>query len=453
MFNNLFLIFIFSFFNLQLAFADPKLPGGSSSLDSTGVQAFSLPVKGLSGKELTRFMVGNSLFRSNWVSSPSSVTKLQGLGPMFNARSCAGCHANDGRSSPAIEKGGEEGDLGTGLLFRISIQKNGVFIPHPVYGDQIQPQAIIGASGEATPMVRYEEISGRYNDGSVYKLRKPTYWIKNYLYGDILEKVFISPRVAPQMIGLGLLESIPAKDILKNVDESDKNNDGISGRANFIMVGGKNVLGRFGWKANQPSLIAQNSGAMLGDLGITSSRHPNQNCNPGQIDCLNAHAIKGVEMNDDDLFRLTFYTQTLAVPVRRNYDSLDVKNGEKHFKQLVCLSCHVSEFKTANSHLVQLNNQKIYPYTDLLLHDMGQELSDERPDHLALGNEWRTPPLWGIGLIKVVNRHESLLHDGRARNIEEAILWHGGEALESRELFKKLNKQERLEIIKFVESL
>lgn len=446
--KTLFLLLSSLFFH-QEAWSDPRLPGGSSSVSSSSVQAFSLPVKGLSGKDLTRFMVGNSVFRSNWVASPASVERLQGLGPLFNARSCAACHTNDGRSMVTDEKG----VLGTGLLFRISVLKDGAHIPHPVYGDQIQPQGIINVRGEATPMVKYEMITGQYSDGTEYKLRKPTYWIKDFLYGDIKEKVFISPRVSPHMIGLGLLELVPEKSLLKRADPEDANRDGISGRPNYIPVKGKKIIGRFGWKANQPDLISQNTGALLGDLGITSSIHPDQNCHAEQTDCVNAHALKNLEINEGDLDRLTFYTQTLAVPVRRNFDNPSVLQGEKHFKQIGCISCHTPEFTTGKAKLPQLSQQKIYPYTDMLLHDMGEDLADERPDFLATGREWRTPPLWGIGLLKTVNRHQMLLHDGRARNIEEAILWHGGEAQNSREAFKKLSKNERTEIIQFIESL
>lgn len=449
MYSKTLLIFLASLFFHQEVWGDPRLPGGSSSVSISSVQAFSLPVKGLSGKDLTRFMVGNSLFRSNWVASPASVERLQGLGPLFNARSCAACHTNDGRSMATEEKG----VLGTGLLFRISVLKDGAHVPHPVYGDQIQPQGIINVRGEATPMVKYEEITGYYSDGSEYKLRKPTYWIKDYLYGEIKEKVFISPRVSPHMIGLGLLELVPEKSLLQNADPEDINRDGISGRPNYIPVKGKKIFGRFGWKGNQPDLISQNTGALLGDLGITSSRHDRQNCNPEQTDCVSAHALKKLEINNDDLDRLTFYTQTLAVPVRRDFDHPSVVNGEKIFKQIGCVSCHTQEFTTGGSKIPQLNQQKIYPYTDMLLHDMGDELADERPDFLATGKEWRTPPLWGIGLLKTVNRHQTLLHDGRARNIEEAILWHSGEAKNSQEAFVKLTKTERTEIIKFIESL
>jgi CxxC motif-containing protein (DUF1111 family) len=449
MFSKIYFFFL-SFFFLQAAWANPNLPGGQGTINNAqSVQSFSLPIKGLISTEVTKFMVGNSLFRSNWVQSPASVEKMQGLGPLFNARSCAACHFNDGRSAPTEENG----VLGTGLLFRISILKDGHFIDHPVYGDQIQPQGILNVRAEATPMVKYEEINGKYLDGSIYKLQKPTYWVEKYQYGNIEEKLFISPRVAPQMIGLGLIEAIPEKQILNNSDEYDKDGDGISGRANFIFLNGKKFIGRFGWKANRPSILIQNSAALLGDLGVTSSLHPKQNCYPSQTDCLKAHSISRSEISDDDLNSLNFYTQTLGVPKKRNSLDLEVINGEKVFKKIGCLNCHVSVYKTGTSAIGQFTNQLIYPYSDFLLHDMGDELADNRPDFLASGKEWKTPPLWGIGLLKIVNRHQNLLHDGRARNVEEAILWHDGEAKKSQSEFIKLTKTERNEVIKFIESL
>jgi CxxC motif-containing protein (DUF1111 family) len=219
------------------------------------------------------------------------------------------------------------------------------------------------------------------------------------------------------------------------------------------MDGKTKRLGRFGHKANQPGLKEQNSGAFLGDMGITSSLHPDQNCSDRQMDCKKSLALKHLELSDEDLSRMTFYTQMIAVPARRIIDVEKVERGEKVFHHINCTSCHIPSFTTAKSSLKQLSQQKIYPYTDLLLHDMGEDLADHRPDHLATGTEWRTPPLWGVGLIKTVNRHQRLLHDGRARNVQEAILWHGGEAKTSQQKFIQLTKSEREALILFIESL
>jgi len=444
MFNNL----LFPLLTLMIASnagANPQLPGGEYSVDAKGIQAFSLPVKNLTPKELTSFMVGNSLFRSNWVTNGASVDKLQGLGPTFNARSCSGCHMNDGRSAP----NNTSGPAGVGVLFRISTAKGE---PHAVYGDQIQPQGILTVKGEGEPYIDYQEKFYQYNDGEKYSLLHPSYSIRNVNYGELGE-VLISPRVAPIVIGLGLLENIPQKDLLKNADPEDKNNDGISGRPNWIIEGKTKRIGRFGHKANRPSLRAQNSGAFLGDMGITSSLHRDQNCSKEQADCTSAMELKRLEINDEDLERMIFYTAMLAVPKRRMVNVQKITQGEKIFEQINCIGCHVASFTTGPSVQKQLSKQKIFPYTDLLLHDMGEELADHRPDQLASGTEWRTPPLWGVGLIKVVNNHERLMHDGRARNINEAILWHGGEAKKSQQQYIQLTKDERLALISFIESL
>jgi CxxC motif-containing protein (DUF1111 family) len=446
MYNKI-LYLILIIFSFQVLAINP-MPGGKYGIDSNSVQAFSLPMKGLTKKEITDFMVGNSLFRSNWVVSPSSVTKLQGLGPTFIARSCSSCHQNDGRSKP-----NDNGETGVGLLFRISVTKNGKDFYHdPIYGDQIQTNSIMNVASEAETHVEYTEIKNKFNDGEEYVLTKPNYKIKNLKFGDLNESVVISPRVAPAIIGMGLIESISEKDILNNADPEDMDKDGISGRPNVIIIDGKKQLGRFGWKANQPTLKVQDAGALLGDMGITTSIHPKQNCNYRQTECINAHN-SGIEMNDEDLNRLVFYTAVLGVPKSRIENKEIISKGEILFQNTDCIKCHVPEYKTSKNSFKQFSEQRISPYSDFLLHDMGDELADNRPDFEANGKEWRTPPLWGIGLTKVVNRHMRLLHDGRARGISEAILWHGGEASSAREKYKKLPKEERKILIQFVESL
>lgn len=446
MFNKIIYLFI-GLYSLQ-AMAINATPGGEYGIESLSIQAFSLPMKGLTKKEITDFMVGNSLFRSNWVMSPSSVTKLQGLGPTFIARSCSSCHQNDGRSKP-----NENGDTGVGLLFRISVTKDGKNFYHdPIYGDQIQTNAIMIVKAEAETHVEYEIIKQKYDDGEEYALLKPKYKIKNLKYGEFDGQVVISPRVAPAIIGMGLIEAISEKDILKNSDPDDLNLDGISGRPNWINSNGKKILGRFGWKANQPTLKDQDAGALLGDMGITSKLHGQQNCTDVQIDCVKAHS-SGIEIDEADFNRLVFYTAVLGVPKSRIANKDIISKGEKLFQSTDCIKCHIPEYKTSKNSFKQFSNQRISPYSDFLLHDMGEDLADHRPDFEATGKEWKTPPLWGIGLTKVVNRHMRLLHDGRARGVEEAILWHGGEANQAREKFKKLSKEERKILTEFVESL
>jgi len=269
------------------------------------------------------------------------------------------------------------------------------------------------------------------------------------------ENLQISPRVAPGVFGVGLLEAVPERTIVDRADPADEDGDGISGRANRVAdarAGGR-ALGRFGWKADVPTVEQQNAGAFNGDIGITSPIFEDEACPPGQRKCAGAKTGGRPEIDADKLDRVTFYTRTLAVPARRDVGRRATDAGERHFRQLGCESCHLPELRTGDSDVAGLEDQLIRPYTDLLLHDMGPALADGRPDGLASGSEWRTAPLWGIGLVSVVNGHTRFMHDGRARNLTEAILWHGGEAHPARERFRKLPARQRRELVQFLESL
>lgn len=457
MFNKFIFLFSAILFLGNLAIAErpefrlgnPLHPGGTGSVRNRSIQAFSLPFRGVNDDQHTRFIIGNSLFRTNWVSFPSSVEKLQGLGPLFNTRSCASCHQNDGRGSPPLDAKSPF----VGMLFRISDKATG-YKPVKGYGDQIQPDGLPGVPGEATPTVKYVEVKSTYPDGASFTLLKPIYQITDPQYGPLPETTVISPRVAPQMIGLGLIEAITDSDILRNADAEDKNKDGVSGRPNWISVDGKKKMGRFGWKANQQSVESQVAGAFAGDMGITSRLHRNSNCEPEQKLCLESPSAKKMEISDQDLDAVVTYARLLAVPERELINESDIKVGEVLFTEAKCVSCHIPKFTTGESRALPiLSRQIIFPYSDFLLHDMGEDLADHRPDIEADGNEWRTPPLWGIGLIHAVNKHNRLLHDGRARGIEEAILWHGGEASDSKKTFMSFSQVQRKQLIQFVESL
>jgi CxxC motif-containing protein (DUF1111 family) len=436
---------------------DEKFTGGTNGTTLDFSQnAFGGQVQGMTSEQRGFFVTGNSFFRSNWITAPASVQTLDGLGPVFNSASCGGCHFKDGRAQPPATP---EEAL-NGLLFRLSIpgmDAHGGPLPEPVYGGQWQDKAILGVQPEGKIQVSYQEIAGQYPDGSAYSLRKPVYTFPEFNYGAPATGWMFSPRIAPQMPGLGLLEIIPEQDILAWADENDANQDGISGRANRVWdeASGQTVLGRFGWKANQPNLMQQTAAAFNGDIGITSNLFPKDHLTPAQL-LVYPNIPNGgePEIPDDILNKVVVYTRALAVPARRNYDDAVVLRGKYIFNELNCAGCHRPVMTTGtDGQIAALREQKIWPYTDLLLHDLGPDLADNRPDFLATGTEWRTAPLWGIGLIPVVNGHSFLLHDGRARNIEEAILWHGGEAEKSRDDFKKLNKTDREALIKFVESL
>jgi CxxC motif-containing protein (DUF1111 family) len=433
-----------------------EFPIGNGSTSDLSVQAFSHPVSGLRGEQRRQFTVGNSFFNSVWIAGPSTTTARDGLGPMYNAVSCSSCHFKDGRGRGLPET---EGKVDVSLLFRIRVKGAGreVF-PHPVYGEQIQPQGILGVPGEATPQVKYERIELTYTDGTLAELLKPVYEFFSLNYGPLGDRTIKSPRVAPQMIGLGFLEAIPEADILKREDPLDADGDGISGRANRVYseLFREKRLGRFGWKAGKSSLKEQNAAAFNGDIGITSPLFPEEECTSSQTDCLNAKTVEDID--EGRLNDVTAYTQLLAVPVRRNFTSLSVQRGREEFQKIGCVSCHTPSHVTgAEAASPVLANQKIYPYTDLLLHDMGEGLADDSEDFLneedASTREWRTPPLWGLGLISTVNGHTRYLHDGRARSLEEAILWHGGEGAAARDQFLKLAVESRTDLLEFLKSL
>ncbi len=418
--------------------------GGETTTFIFSSQAFSNPAANLSGTTLDKHLEGDFNFEQNFVKAPAPYNS--GLGPLFNNVSCVNCHISDGRGRPPL---GSE-DLET-MLIRISIDgtgTNGGPNPVPGFGGQLQDKSVFGFEPEGNVIISYSEISGNYPDGTPYSLRKPSY----VLTGQVPSGVNVSPRVAPAVFGLGLLEAISETDILMNTDESDADADGISGKANFIWDDQfqSPQLGRFGWKANQPNLYQQTAAAYVNDIGVTNPLYQLENCHNNAVcDSLNDDP----EISNEILESVELYVQTLAVPGRREFDDEEVLAGKELFNSIGCESCHSSEFTTGSHTVSELSNQRIFPYTDLLLHDMGDDLADNRTDFRADGKEWRTSPLWGIGLINVVNGHTNLLHDGRARNIEEAILWHGGEAQTSKEYFMNLNAANRNRILKFLNSL
>ena len=422
----------------------------------TADNAFGRAIPELSSTEIAFFGVGNAMFDQSWVSAPASTTSRDGLGPIFNARACSACHLNDGRGKPLVTTGANS----EGFLLRLSrgnSPTNGP-IPHDIYGGQLQDASNLGIVKEADIQVDFIYSVGNYADGTTYRLRKPNYSIINENYGAI-QDVEISPRVGQHLIGLGFIDALTEASILANADPDDLDGDGISGKANYVWnVKTRQLsIGKFGWKANQPTLDQQIAGAFNGDMGLTTSIFPKENC-PHGLDC--SQLFNGinpgetVEIPDTQFARISLYMAAISVPIRRNFKNEDVLKGKQHFKDLGCLSCHANNFTTGtNTILPQISNIDIKPFSDFLLHDMGDELADNRGDFLANGKEWRTQPLWGLGLIKLVNNHTFLLHDGRARTIEEAILWHGGEAAPAKEGFKQLTATERNELLQYLNSL
>ena len=439
--------------------------GGETTVYADGQNAFSFPAANLSSEERTRFAIGNSFFKRNWVEAPASTKARDGLGPHFIARSCGGCHVRDGRGAPPDSRT-RPPEQPVALLLRLSVtgsNERGGPKPEPVYGDQFNNAAVQGVKPEGQVTISYRSVRGRFADGTAYTLHKPVYGFTQLSYGPMAPDVMVSPRIAPQLIGVGLLEAIAETEIIRNATEQAVAKSAIRGVPNRVwdVVGQKFMIGRFGWKANVASLAHQTAGAFAGDMGITSSYFPKEGCTALQADCLAVpRGGRGAlpEIDDKTLSDVVFYEATLAPPARRAPDSPQVLRGQDLFAQAQCAACHRPSYVTAEGpfkHLTSnvLNGQRIWPYTDLLLHDMGDDLADGRPDFAANGRQWKTPPLWGIGLIKDVNGHTRLLHDGRAQGVLQAILWHGGEAEESKQRVLKMNRVERDALVKFVESL
>jgi len=424
-----------------------RLPGGeTTNTRMLGVNSFLRPADNLSLENQTAFYGGNGFFNQAWVVSPSSTTSRDGLGPLFNARSCSSCHFKDGKGKPP-----EDGKVPfEGLLLRLAVEIDGALSPHPVYGGQLQDGSSENVPSEGTPVISWSEKTGHYPDGVSYSLLTPSYTIDAPQYGPLGDGLRISPRIAPHMIGLGLLEAIPEARLMELADPNDENGDGISGE---IQRGMDGLVGRFGWKADMPTVDAQVGAALIGDMGLTSEMHPKDTCTPVQTECLSAPDGGEFEVSPKIFDRTAHYSRAIAVPVRRDVGNPTVLRGKGLFRAIGCDGCHTPNHTTGKSVLAELENQLIWPYTDLLLHDMGEGLADGFPIGNASGSEWKTPPLWGVGLMEAVTGHTRFLHDGRARNLEEAILWHGGEATEAKVAFMELNATDRGALLSFVGDL
>ncbi|MFC6297618.1 c-type cytochrome [Pseudomonas sp. CCM 7893] len=438
--------------------------GGGTTVRKTDQNAFSLPSANLAPTRRLDFSVGNSFFRSPWVIAPSTTTARDGLGPLFNTNACQNCHIKDGRGHPPVASAPNA----VSMLVRLSIPDTPHYakviehmgiVPEPVYGGQLQDMAVPGVAPEGKVRVDYTPVNISFKDGTVVELRKPTLQITQLGYGPMHPDTRFSARVAPPMIGLGLLEAISDADILKNAaTKPDKN--GVVGRPNRVWDDArqKTVLGRFGWKAGQPNLNQQNVHAFSGDMGLTTRLRPFDDCTDAQVACKQAPNGNGPdgepEVSDNILRLVLFYTRNLAVPARRDVNGEQVLAGKNLFFQAGCQSCHTPTFTTAqNAAEPELANQVIRPYSDLLLHDMGEGLADHRTEFQASGRDWRTPPLWGIGLTQAVSGHTQFLHDGRARNLMEAVLWHGGEAQAAQQHVLSFNAEQRAALLAFLNSL
>jgi CxxC motif-containing protein (DUF1111 family) len=454
-----------------LAAANPELPdpraltAGDFTTPEQGASAYSIPVAFLDAEQREAFLKGREQFNEAWVVAPDP-SGVWGLGPTFNEDRCVHCHIGNGRAA-TVDLSGE---AVLGMLVKLSIpgtDAHGGPNPHPVYGDQLQNRGIAGrVPAEGRAIVSYETVEVVLGDGNRVALRQPRVRLDILQFGDPGPALMTSLRASPPMIGLGLLEAVPEETLLAIA--RDQARQGVSGRPNRVwdQENARMALGRFGWKAGQPSLRQQTATAFLGDIGATSHFFPEENCPAAQAACRDVPSASKCggqggctgnyrpEVVPSRLSNITLFLQALAVPARRNVDDADVARGESLFAQAGCNACHVPTLATGTgTAIAAASNLTIHPYTDLLLHDMGEGLADQRPEFEASGSEWRTAPLWGLGLSKTVSRHGDLLHDGRARNVVEAILWHGGEAQGARDAFAAMRAEDREALVKFVESL
>lgn len=428
---------------------DTELSAGSATVFDVSGRAFEQPIPTLAGARLTQHELGDSLFAVGFIDGATGMAPNVGLGPLFNNTSCFACHEQNGRGQPPLVPRAFRG-----MLFRLSVPAFFADDPPrlvPGFGGQLQNRAVVGSTPEGTVDITHERVAGQFADGTTYELQRPVYRLAE-TYIQAPPNVELSPRVAPQIVGLGLLEAVPDAEILTRADENDRDGDGISGKANVVR-GGITVgrqLGRFGHKASTASLLIQTATAYNEDVGVTSPLLPTENCALQLLIC----GPHSPDVTREHVEAVAFYTRTLGVPARREVHDSDVRRGAELFASARCFACHAPTLRTAASGIEpELANLTIHPYSDLLLHDMGPELADGRPDFRASGSEWRTPPLWGIGLSAFVTGHTRFLHDGRARSLEEAVLWHGGEALAARDRYRNFTKAERDALLRFLGSL
>ena len=429
--------------------------GGDTSRPAAGPDSFALPAANLPAAQLARFFEGQRLINIAFVKAPSPVPGLSGLGPTFNRPSCGACHTRDGRGQPPA---GPDDAL-MQMVVRLGIvepQRVPFGKPHPNYGVQLNDRAIDGVPAEGRAVIAWEEIPGRYADGEAYRLRRPRVTFEALAFGPLEKRAAFSLRVAPQLVGMGLLEAVRERDVRAWAEANRAHPDGVRGIVRGAFERGRALpaLGRFGWRAAETSVRAQIASALVNDMGLTTSLHPEKNCPAAQTACRAADPGPRPNVSDEALDTMTFYVSTLAVPERRDAGKADAARGEKMFAAIGCAACHRPTMTTGEHRAIAiLSGQTIHPFTDLLLHDMGEGLADDLREGTLSGKLWRTAPLWGIGLVPLASGHENYLHDGRARGLAEAILWHGGEAENAKDRFRALPKADRDALIAFLRSL
>ena len=436
-----------------------------------------------------RFIKGDGLY-------DDLMTQSMGLGPVYAGYSCGSCHRNAGRTKPALwtQVGTDDdgtpvygsGEYGFSSMLVYVTRKNGAFFQN--YGRVVHDQSIYGVTAEGKLQCRWHYQDFTFPDGEAYQLCYPEYTITDWYanYGNTSDPInpdelFCSVRIPLRHVGMGQMMALDPNEIEALAQKSNYPEYGISGRCNYITERGKRQLGLSGNKAQHADLTVELG--FSSDMGATNSRYPEKICE-GQLQMQEGSmmglAYDRLDVSTEDMENVDYYLHGLGVPARRlgsktkmlDYGGKKISEreyiamGEKMFYQAKCHLCHVTTLHTKprgatllnGTELPWLGGQTIHPYSDYLLHDMGSEimgvgLNDNYVSGLARGNEWRTTPLWGIGLQEKVNAHTYFLHDGRARSLQEAILWHGGEGEASKNIFKNMSKSNRSALIAFLESL
>lgn len=408
--------------------------GGDLTSNFAGRFVLQLPASNVTDQARFQTMLdGFSVFHAIF-------TAKEGIGPFFVNNSCGGCHVENGRGPLTL--GRSRGGL-SALVVKVSLRgigSTGIPRPVPGIGEVLQPHSERGRNRFELGL-KWRMKKGKYPDGTQYELRSPLLQFR--VRDTSSRKILSSLRMTPGIIGTGLLESISEQTLLELSDPEDANGDGVSGRPNYVLDRNTSLIaiGRFGFKGAQPTVEQQSLAALASEMGLTNRLFPDVSGKPNAFP-------------DSQISPLVTYQKIAGVPSARNQATEKGILGRDLFKQIGCADCHRMTVRTSSSADPELANQEIHPFSDLLLHDMGPGLADRRPEGLASGFEWRTTPLWGLGFLSTVSRvKQFFLHDGRARTIEEAILWHGGEAKRSQEKFVNLPKDSRIDLITFLESL
>jgi CxxC motif-containing protein (DUF1111 family) len=420
--------------------------------DDVGVVAVSRthepqPWRTLTDDERRAFDRGEEVFNTQWAPALQPAGQRDGLGPRYNGASCDGCHNSRRRGRGPLDGGDAPGDLEMQLGLRDA--NGGVTRGTKRFGHVINTLAVDGVEPEGDVAIRYEPRTHAYADDTSIALRAPNYVVTPRDGGGVLDaNTVLMPRMPPATLGTGLLERVAERDLVARAEAGAK--DGVHGRVSWLGDASHRVVGRFGWQATEPRVASQIAVAAAREMGLSSTREPRIDCGDDVADC---NVPSGGEPEiEPALFDALVAFQTLEAVARTPEADATMRtsNGAALFERTGCVACHAPSLPidgdTGHAHT-------IHPYTDLLLHDLGPDLADRDVGGRPVASAWRTAPLWGLNLAFATHRPVRLLHDGRARGVDEAIAWHAGEASVARARFDALDANDRATLIAFVSAL